>query len=1859
MLTLVSTAGRASTPGKDGPLTVVAAGTVVNEYAVLAANAAAGATSITITSGADLPSVTPGDLILIYQAQGASIGTTDTVSYGLVTGLNNAGRYEFVTVVSKSGAVITLETACGGLRHSYTASDAVQVLRVPQYTDLTITGAGSIVAPLWNGQRGGVVAIHVHGTTTVNGVIDVSGLGFRGGATSGQLSGGTTSFRTTNLDVAAEKGEGIAGFYSFYDANGGRYGRGAAANAGGGGSGHDTAGGGGANGHNGNGWTGQGVMDASVPAWATAWALDPGFIANGGLTNASGGGRGGYSYADFDQDALTVAPGNASWGGDQRQERGGLGGRPLTNLPTGRLFLGGGGGSGYNTNGLGGAGARGGGLVVLMSATVSGTGFIRANGAAGGNTTGGGFDGPGGGGGGGTVIVNADSLAGVSLEANGGSGGNQFIAPAPESEGGGGGGGGGYIAITGGVVATSVAGGIHGTTDSPSLSEFPPNGATKGASGLSGEPLTGLAICAAPNFRSIGTRGNYGTVQPEGGGTTVTATNGSDVVTGAATSWRTFNRGRGDRINILGVDYTVLWVDSETQLRLTTAYTGTTGGSKPYLIARQYSTLAAWENCVDGGPCTFFPVATTSLVADNRKEIGIAYEDSIFPLAANVIIDDSVTDASHGIVLTADGDNRHNGVPGTGVIVDGQDLPNALRVEDNYVTVEWLDFVRIRGAGNLGAIQLGSIAGGETGLVVQNVLVHNYFDAVNDVTGIRLRGGTGKDVTIRNSMIWDGDDYGIEGDEIGDTLTIENCSVDGVVLWGVHAQASALTIRNSIVTSSGTSDFIVNGGSLGGSNNTSSDASAPGANPQTGVTAAAVFVAPNLDLHLKAGANVAVDSALDLSGSFWNDIDGQSRLTLTWDRGADERGAPTAVSLTSFTAVAGDGVVLLSWETGSEMNNLGFDLYRALSEEGPYQKITTAMIPGLGTSPEGARYRYLDEGLENGRTYFYQLEDLDGSGTRERHGPVTATPMSGAELPTVPAEKSITYEDPERGSFDVVSRSNLEIVLDLVTPGFRAYPEPDGTVRLEVPGFVKDGDALLPVKRQWIDVMSGRRVEIVAVEALDVVALSLRPSGGGTLEVVAEPGGVVRLRRAARRSARAAASELARVLSVGFQGDAKRALVEMAPLRWDSERERLTLARRLRVRLSFAKPEGAETGRRRGTTPETRSLLGRLATRERGLHAVSFEAIFGRTRQSVAAASLRLSRLGQNVALHLEPDPNRFGPGSTMYFLAEGPDRNPYANELVYELSSGGGGTFMPSIGAGTGGEGVPWYLARVEREENRLYQAGLVDALDPWLWDLVPSSTVKRYLFDARSVAPSGEAAEIELWLQGGSDLSADPDHHVRVFLNGTLLDESRWDGKLTWPRSIEIPAGVLREAENALEIENVGDTEAPYSMVFLDRFAVSYPKLTIAEDGVLEGRFLDSGVAAVSGFSSRFFVLDITSATPRWLAAGFQVVSGHTYIAVEDSAVHRPEVRKPSPVRLRRESPRAEVLVIGPRSFLDAARPWVEKRRGEGLRVAFAPVEQVYEEFGFGEPRPEAVRDLIHFAYHHWRAPRLRYVLLLGDATYDFKNYLGVGVSNAVPPLIVKTDFLWTVSDPAYARVHGDDALPDVALGRLPASTEEELRGMIGKILAYESSAGANGPVVLVADDPDSGGDFDSEAEDLASGVLAARAPVRVALSTLGVSATREAIRRAFDEGSSLVSYIGHGGIHLWGNENLLDTETVASLAPLSRQPIVLTLNCLNGYFHFPYFDSLGEALVKAPEKGAIASFSPSGLSMSRPAHELHKAVMAQLFRGGSGRLGDAILEAQKEFASSHPDTDTLAIYHLLGDPTLKLPPSFRPER
>jgi hypothetical protein len=149
------------------------------------------------------------------------------------------------------------------------------------------------------------------------------------------------------------------------------------------------------------------------------------------------------------------------------------------------------------------------------------------------------------------------------------------------------------------------------------------------------------------------------------------------------------------------------------------------------------------------------------------------------------------------------------------------------------------------------------------------------------------------------------------------------------------------------------------------------------------------------DAPATVGTGVFDNAASDFTVTHPADSSG---FTDTWNGYPTEVGEPpptappTVIELSSFTALVKNRKVILSWSTGSEINNSGFNIYRAESENGQYTKINTSLIPAQGSATQGANYEFTDTEVQNRKTYFYKLEDIDLSGKSTKHGPISAMP---------------------------------------------------------------------------------------------------------------------------------------------------------------------------------------------------------------------------------------------------------------------------------------------------------------------------------------------------------------------------------------------------------------------------------------------------------------------------------------------------------------------------------------------------------------------------------------------------------------------------------------------------------------------------------------------------------------------------------------------------------------------------------------------------------------------------------------------------------------------------------------------------
>ncbi len=243
-----------------------------------------------------------------------------------------------------------------------------------------------------------------------------------------------------------------------------------------------------------------------------------------------------------------------------------------------------------------------------------------------------------------------------------------------------------------------------------------------------------------------------------------------------------------------------------------------------------------------------------------------------------------------------------------------------------------------------------------------------------------------------------------------------------------------------------------------------------------------------------------------------------------------------------------------------------------------------------------------------------------------------------------------------------------------------------------------------------------------------------------------------------------------------------------------------------------------------------------------------------------------------------------------------------------------------------------------------------------------------------------------------------------------------------------------------------------------------------------------------------------------------------------------------------------------------------------------------------------------------------------------------------------------LETASDDWFADFD-DDGLPDLAVGRLPVRTVAQADSLVHKITGYETQPAASWTedVTLVADNNDSSNDFETASRSLAPLLPDGYRPHEVFRGALGSAAGAE-LAAEVSSGSLVVNYLGHGSTRLWGKAgDLLSNDMVASSWQSDlRLPFVVAMNCLNGFFHGVYDEeSLAEALLRAPDGGAVAAWASSGLTSSATQQLVSRELFRLLFRDGTLTLGEAAALA-KQVVAQH---DVRHSWVFFGDPATRL--------
>ena len=315
---------------------------------------------------------------------------------------------------------------------------------------------------------------------------------------------------------------------------------------------------------------------------------------------------------------------------------------------------------------------------------------------------------------------------------------------------------------------------------------------------------------------------------------------------------------------------------------------------------------------------------------------------------------------------------------------------------------------------------------------------------------------------------------------------------------------------------------------------------------------------------------------------------------------------------------------------------------------------------------------------------------------------------------------------------------------------------------------------------------------------------------------------------------------------------------------------------------------------------------------------------------------------------------------------------------------------------------------------------------------------------------------------------------------------------------------------------------------------------------------------------------------------------------------------------------------------------------RQSQGINTAFVDIEDVYDEFSFGQKTPTALKEFLAFAKTNWQqAPR--YVLLAGDASLDPKNYLGFGDYDFVPTKLIDTQFMETASDEWFADFD-NNGTSEIAIGRLPVRTLQETFNVVSKIIGYEQSIGSND--VLLVSDSNEGFDFENASKQLKALIPDTVRVEEIHRGALGTDVAKGNLLRALSQGKKIVNYNGHGNIDQWKGD-LLSSADARELFNGQSPSLFISMTCLNGYFQDAALESLSESLLKAERGGAVAVWASTGMTNPTEQAVMNRELFRRIFTDSSMTLGDAIIKAK----SVVRDSDVRRTWVLLGDPSMHI--------
>ncbi|MFT6069805.1 MAG: hypothetical protein ACJAT2_003127 [Bacteriovoracaceae bacterium] len=706
--------------------------------------------------------------------------------------------------------------------------------------------------------------------------------------------------------------------------------------------------------------------------------------------------------------------------------------------------------------------------------------------------------------------------------------------------------------------------------------------------------------------------------------------------------------------------------------------------------------------------------------------------------------------------------------------------------------------------------------------------------------------------------------------------------------------------------------------------------------------------------------------------------------------------------------------------------------------------------------------------------------------------------------------------------------------------------------------------------------------------------------------------------------------------------------------------------------------------------------------------------------ENADTSELRLYNGNTEIPLYLVDGDGVFNSGDKLYFYGDYVEaKDDLKNQRVLSTQNIYGVAAAPlrfstiDGSATTGRVGAnPYSSYTVVADQNNdiLMYENLGDDQDHFIWkvlratggyDTLSMSIELPYLNSAYT-----DDVNLSLTLKG-KELGwneTEYDHHVGVFINGsgTANKTFTFSTKEIQTLDFTLPHSLFTAGTNTVVVKALGTYASAVSVletVAIDKLSLTYFGAKGSTSDRVEFTNDDPNtLVTMEGFSGPAIELwDISDLTQPGFVTNGSVYStdGNTtykmdFEANDNSAelgtkyygVLVGSYLKPSGLSLssgfqlplKSSSNKADLLIVGHKSLTDKTSELVSQREGQGLTTKVITLDQIYAEFSNGLVSAKAIRDFVSYTQSNWSAPYPKYLLLLGDGSFDPKKNLSSTTKETgdIPMTLEGARFFDYATDNYFVSTTSS-YLPQLAVGRIPTNDPAKIESYISKMLLYEN--GTTSPseglmeLSFISGEENGAGDvtdpnedkFDERISELTS--LSSRfTNDTLHWHTLGGNApTKTAVIDRFTNSTPfMMTYMGHGAPNQWGSLSFMVNDDMDSLNN-SKLPVVMSLNCDNAQFYDPertnLTRSMGEALILNENGGAISFIGSS--TQTTPAAQTYfaKAFYSKVIEETNKvyhrvTLGEILQETKITLGTDNYSKDITRSTMLFGDPSMPIP-------